>query len=957
VTTALDFLNAPDKPQQPQQGGGAPETPSPEPSGPMTAEQFLESPDTPPQPAAPQEKEQFDNTVGFFDRAALSAHDSINEKEMYLKKRGYEVTRKGGLSDLVTGGKGEEKLFIKKNGQEVEVPKDMGFFASMVGDSPEIVGSIEGAGIGAGAGTAVLPGVGTVVGGIIGSGVGALAGYHAKQAAKSAYGTYNKTTDEEIHGDIGAFGEGALGEAGGQVIGKVAKKVLAGHIIPRFMSGATDESIEKTEKAWMGGARPPYVSVAPDSRKLARIEIDAEKLTGKYAEQDKRNQQYVLSEVRNTLAEQGVPKPQLDGMMKMLQDPNAPAFSGRDAGELLQRSIQAQAEVLEHHVGQAAAASDKLIDTRLANIDRMIDAHPAGMLADDTADMIKNAKQQFSQAATDVYERIHASLGGARVVPTATIRAAAKQITSLLPKSAIPGIVKEMSQVADRSMTPEDAVLLKEFGIAIDDDKISLRDAQRMRTVLSERGGATDLTRNTVKGDHLAVARAVDNAIQEAGQDPQAMHAIKALNQADAWYRQNIAKFKDTAVKNIVKQTKSGMPPDPQKIVNILASPGQSARTTTLRQVLGEGVWKRVQSIHMGTVMQAATKPGERGGNVVNGMDLLEYLAKPENLSVFKAVHGDAEAADLKEIGQMLAARKGTLSPEALMQGPVRSSLEILKRSEERLDDYLNKNLLAEMRDPKKTGEDVFRWVVEPGKETRILEVARQFGQNSPQMAEIRQAGLEMLARNATLHSIEKEGTGAIDYALNQFTDTQRKLLFPNGMYEDLKALSETIKFIYPHKPDVGMAGMHAGAILEKPLLGGKQGFWAGRLAKQMIAATMRFVILRPAIARTLVTGRKQDTMWIVRAAAALKQIAKADIINNGLSDQPEVQNSNPQMSVDIHHAQERQQQGAENGDGGSGQDDQPAQRNAGGKRGKAGPKAQNNGQAPQGTGAQVPPH
>jgi hypothetical protein len=945
VTTALEFLNSSDpKPTQQPGGAGAPETPSPEP-GPMTAEQFLEAPDHPaPNGQAHQQALQFNDTVGFFDRAALSAHNNINEKEMYLKKRGYEISRRGGLSDLITGGKGKEKLFVKKNGQEVEVPEDMGFFASMVGDSPEIAGGVVGASEGAAFG-AILGPAGALAGALIGSGVGALGGYAAKQVAKEAAGTYEQGTAEAVEGGLGAYTYGVLGEAGGRAIAKGAQKVLSGHVIPRFMSGATDESIAKTEKAWMGGARPPYVSVAPDSRKLARIEIDAEKLTGKYAKQDQRNQQYVLSEVRQTLADQGVPKPQLDAMMKMLQDPNAPAFSGRDAGEVLQRAIQAQADVLEHHVGQAAAASDKLIETRLANIDRMIDAHPAGMLADDTADMIKNAKQQFSQAATDIYERIHASLGGARVVPTEPIRAAAKQITGMLPKSSVSGIVKEMSQLAGRNVSEEDAVLMKEFGIAIDDDKISLRDAQRMRTILSERGGATDLTRNTVKGDHLAVARAVDDAIQEAGQDPQAMHAIKALNQADAWYKQNIAKFKDTAIKNLVKQTRSGMPPDPQRVVNIIASPGQSSRVGTLRPVLGDAVWKRVQSTHMGMVMQGATSMGERGGRVVDGMKLIDYLAKPENYSVFKAVHGEAAADDLREVGRMLAARKGTLSPEALITGDVRSSLEILRRSEERLDDYLNKNLLAELRDPKRTGEDVFRWVVEPGKESRILEVSRQFGENSPQMAEIRQAGLEMLARNATLHSIEKEGTGAIDYALNQFTDTQRRLLFPNGMYDDLKALSETIKFIYPHKPDVGMAGMHAGAVLERPLLGGKHGFWAGRLAKQMIAATMRFVVLHPAVARTLVTGRKQDTHWIVRTANILKQIAKADIINSGLSDQPEVQNENPQMSVDIHHAQERQQQGAENGDGGDRQDDRTDERNAGkGKR--RGTKAQNNGQA-----------
>jgi hypothetical protein len=382
------------------------------------------------------------------------------------------------------------------------------------------------------------------------------------------------------------------------------------------------------------------------------------------------------------------------------------------------------------------------------------------------------------------------------------------------------------------------------------------------------------------------------------------------------------------------------MPPDPQKIVNIIASPGQSARVNTLRQVLGEGVWQRVQSLHLAMTMQRVTSTGEAGKPVVDGMKLLNHLMKPENASVFRAVHGEGSDEALRQIGQMLAARKGVLSPQALRPGAIQTTLQTLRNNEKALDDYLKNNLLSELRDPRKTGEDVFRWAVEPGKESRIMEVARQFGEDSPQMAELRQAGMEMLARNANIKAIVENGTGAIDRALNEFTEEQRKLLSPGGMEKDLRAMQDVIKYMFPLKSDVGMAGMHAGSVLEQPLFGGKKGFFAGRLYKQAMAATMRLLVQHPTVARWLVTGRSKDTPWIAETARVLKQIAKMDTIEEDPM-QPEVNREHdPQKSMEI--AQANNQGTGDESNPGSGSDN-PDPAGVPAKRGKPQGQAGNN--------------
>lgn len=867
--SAEEFLGQPAITRPPDASGA----PSPA-AQPTTAEQFLDAPRKRAAPGATGTWAQPGEGLSFADKAALAAHDSVSEREMYLQK----VYGKGAVRRQ-WGEAGQAKLILTKEGKDIEIPSDFGFLAEMAGHSPELAGMTVGAGEGGALGAPLGP-LGVAGGALIGAGVGALEGYAAKQVAKEAAGTYQKTPGEAVKQAGKAAAEGVIGEAGGRVLGAATRKVLSGRL-PSFFTGATAESRAATERAWAGGAKPPYASMAPDARKLARIEVDAEKITGKYATQDKVNQAYVLAEIRKTLQDQGLPPPQIDALMKQLQDPTF-QFSGREAGETLQQAVRAQAETLEHHIKQAGETGDVLIDARLSNIDAIIEKHPAGMLADDVSALVRNAKQQFSRTASDIYERVHDMLGGAAVVPTDVIREAAKQITGQLPKSILSALTREMSRLAKRNVTPEDAVLLKEFGIEIPTDKISLKDAQRIRTVLRERGDAEALLRNTTRGDHLFIANAVDAAIQAAAEDPAATAAIAALNAADEFYKNGIRKFSDTAIKQLVKSTRAGMPPDAEKIVAIIAGAGQSARVGGIRKLVGEDVWKRVQAVHLNSLVKNTSSLGETSKRVVDGMKLLRYL-KGSSESVINAIHGPERVADLTEIALSLGARKGTLDTSMLAQGDIRGALQVLRTSEQRLDDYLKGNLLAELANPTKTGEDVFRWAVEPGKETRIMEVARQFGFDSPQMAELRQAALEELARNASMKAINEKGNQALISALNEFTQRQQEMLFPGGLAEDIRKLGDVIKFIYPFKSgvarDVGMAGMHAGAVLEKPL--------RQRLYQQATAALTRYIALHPTVARWIVTGRDPKTPWIHKAAQTVEGLVRAEIARQ-TPDQPE---------------------------------------------------------------------
>lgn len=806
--------------------------------------------------------------LSFADKVALAAHDNTEEKELYLKKvYGDKNVRREWGKD------GDPQLVVTKGDRQIYVTKDgFGFLAETAANIPELAGMSSGAALGAEVGAVGGP-VGAGVGALAGAGIGAMTGHSIKEGAKAVAGTYDKTP-EQLLKQTGKEGiAGVEGEAGGAIIGKGVSKLLGGHL-PDFLTGATDKSRAMTGKAWEGGALPPYASVAPDARKLARIEVDAEKLTGKYARQDDRNQAYILSEVRGKLEKTGMPAPHVDALMEQLKDPNF-AFSGREAGEVVQKAVQAQGETLEHAVKTASDEVDKHLTTRLANIDHVIDSAPAGELAEDVAGMIKTAKAKFSAAASENYDKIDKMLGGKAVVPVEDIREAARQITSLMPKAVVSSITKEMATVGKEPLGEEDAVLLKEFGIELPPEgKIPLKDAQRIRTVLRDKGDAQALTRGVVKGDHLYLANAVDRAITRAGEDPAVAPAINALRRADEFYKDGIAKFHDTTIKQIVKSVRSGMPPDPEKIAATMLQPGQSAKVATLRKIVGEDTWKRVQSADLTNTLKYTSSVDADGKKVVDGTKLLDYLRRRG--SITKTVHGEQAAADLEELGKELAARKGELTPESLAHGNIRAALHALKIQQAALDHHLKSNLLAELADPKQTGEKVYQWIVQPGQETRVMEVARQFGENSEQMKAVRQAALEELARNASLKAIDAKGNGAIVDAMNGFTKRQQQLLFPNGLAEDIRKLGETIKFIFPFKSgavrDIGMAGMHAGAVLEQPL---KQ-----RLYKQAVAAVTRMIVLHPTLARWVVMGRDPNTPWIKQSAQILSGLTRAGTLD-----------------------------------------------------------------------------
>lgn len=287
----------------------------------------------PPPDKAPPEMDE----LPFKNRTMLAAMDNPAEKQAYLEKA-------FGKANVTKDDKG---FVVKKDGKQFRASE--GFLASMAADFPETAGGIIGAGEGALMGAPGGP-AGALVGAVIGGGVGAASGKAAKETVKTFAGL-NKKGVAGTAESIGKEGlGGAAGEVGGKVIGKGIGALSRGPL-PAFLTGATKEIRTMTDKMLRGGARPPAASTMPDARKLQRVAILADKLSGPSPTIEKANTGYLRDQVDHILDKANLPKkvpgstpgisPQKLGVREDIQgrlEGGTSALSSQQTGSLIQNT-------------------------------------------------------------------------------------------------------------------------------------------------------------------------------------------------------------------------------------------------------------------------------------------------------------------------------------------------------------------------------------------------------------------------------------------------------------------------------------------------------------------------------------------------------------------------------------------------------------------------------------------
>jgi hypothetical protein len=250
----------------------------------------------------------------FTDRTVVASLDKPEEQKAYLEK-------KYGEGSVRTDRKGQ---YVDAGGKKMRV--STGLAAEVTAVSPELVLGTAGAAAGAPEGGPI--------GAVAGAAAGGMAGKAIKEAVKSATGLQRQTPGEIVTSVERAGEANAIGEGSGKALGLLRK--IPGRAM---VFGTTPETKAMTDKMLKGGARPPPASTTPDARKLQRITILADKLSGPNKNIDRANFGYLQDRASEILNKAGVTGAAKDETMKRLTQAES-AMSFQDTGKLIQNNAK-----------------------------------------------------------------------------------------------------------------------------------------------------------------------------------------------------------------------------------------------------------------------------------------------------------------------------------------------------------------------------------------------------------------------------------------------------------------------------------------------------------------------------------------------------------------------------------------------------------------------------------------
>jgi hypothetical protein len=800
----------------------------------------------------PSQKVDWKSGLTLVDRMALDQADNLREKQKYLNSVYGEKNVKVASDGSIT---------VMKDGKEIAAEggsKAKGVFAELAAQAPELAGMAAGAAVGAEALAEGGPwglGIGIVGGAIL----GAVTGKSVTEAEKAARGRLDKTPAETVKA-YGDTAKGAVeGELAGGVVGKVVSRLARGPL-PDLITAAKS-SAGMTARLLAGGARPQAEATMPSAKHIQFVEAIAAKASGPQKAQAAANAGYIERRMGRILEDSGLSKDETKATVAELArgDSKIPTA---EVGEHIKSAVTAHRDMIAGQVERTLADTNKLLDAQVNLIGKATGRLSTEGLAEDVAGGIRQARRDFGTSMSKVYDKVDSLVGDSPLVPTTVINKEASAILKRAPQTVQAALTKE----------------LKDIGVDIGPQgpkAISFGDAQRIRTILRERSDETALTRGATQGEFAALANAVDHSIQAAAKNPAAARAVNMLNQADALYAKGIRRFNDATVKRLVNDMRAGLPPNPEEVAAKIVQPGQEARVKEIRRMVGPDAWKKVAGADYTNLMTGATD--ETGA--VNGMKLLRAVTERKGLMT--EIYGARTANEITEMAKQMAVRDGGLPISALAPGQVKTTLAAMQAEQKTLDDFMKKNALSVLANPKANPERAYAWLVQPNNGTALSNAVKLLGEDSPQVAGLRQTALKQLLTNAKMSVAAGQAPDALTGALNKYTAQQQKILFPNGMADDLNLLGKEIQSLTHKLSDESKASMAAGAVLSTP--------FAVRVPIQVGLGIYQTLLSQPKVIRYLSIGLRSPSGSVRNATrATLKTLIRSGTLDAAQdNDQP----------------------------------------------------------------------
>ena len=477
-------------------------------------------------------------------------------------------------------------------------------------------------------------------------------------------------------------------------------------------------------------------------------------------------------------------------------------------------------------------------------------------------------------------------LAGDHLIDVADARQAAKEFLYALPEDIrrnMPTLVASIGRM--------------------DTDSLTFGELRYLRSQLRDLGYLDNekLSPSFKRGPYKYLSTVVDNIIHEAGTTEELKGAVRALDEADAFYHKNMARFKDELVQRLVDNTKAGLPPDPVMVARqvVQATTGNSSRLKEILQIAGPKVAEKIRSADYDDIMALSKDPltGD-----VDGKSLLTHLEKREKDGTLSLLWGDKEASAILEQARKLAARHGAAPVELLPPGQFRYALteankisehiaELAKVDPERLmnealreGDKRAKGLEAMERDrqdmdplkpfvnPQLMARAAAEEMLDPNNLPRLKAAIARWGPDAPAVTLIRRAALE----RALTPLMREENPVKMANLFSKMPKEQQDVLFPGGMADDLRSIVEDLSFIYGSRQR-SMPGFSVGSTLDQPI--------GPRLKHLYFTNTLTWLITRPQFVKMLASSVQRGGEYEVEArknlVATISRMAWAEYMTD----------------------------------------------------------------------------
>lgn len=831
--------------------------------------------------------------AGFVTERALKEADNPKEAKAVLEK----IYGKGNAGQDRGGN-----WWVKKGGKRISVFGDdsgLGKRAatSAASELPEMAGMTGGEALGGeiGAALGAETGPGALATGAIGAGIGAGMGKGYQELWKWSQGALHKTPKEET----GALESSAASGVGGALAGRTLTR-LGGYLLrPKELPwvNVTPQMEKQTADALAHGM-VPRIDQATGAKAYRLFIMDqrfSHYIWGDPAVE--KNVAALNKQLEENLVKAGVPKDKIPETMNQIVKQDV---STADVNHDIVKAVNHYREGIEKEAADGASKATKELDSQLSQIDKSL-KDPKLNLSEHVENDIIKARKDFSETSGGLYQTVDELTGGRKLVESGDIKQAVNDIIEGLPKTEAKGAGETMMRdpktgFLRKQETPAEGG--KILGTQVDNpvmayirdmlklpDKITLSDAQRIRSSLLELTRNPGLTPGVGWKELHQISNAVDASIDGVGHNAEDKPVLDALRTANSYYKDGIQKFKDVTAESLVKEAGQRGAVEPEKVMDAIIRPGKVAQTQRIMRFLQPDTRHQLARDYFQSLVQQASDPMQPGK--IMGRRLLAIVNKDGDM--IKAVLGKDALDRMVVLAKNTAALDKSIPVSELAEGDGAAAVKNALEAQKAVDSFMDEHYLRSLAKPGADADRAFDYVTKPGRIDRLKAAMSLFGRNSEVAGKVRQKLMaKILSSSIGLSSDPAEqlfAGNALKESLTQYGRPYLEEAFGKEMADDLFKLGDTVALI-SSKPKIGGAvGMVAGvSTMLHPL------HHIGRLVD---TALLGKLMSSPAFIKWLIFGIKGDSMAIKTVNQLVRQsmnLAAQGAIPNSSEESPEDQ-------------------------------------------------------------------